>query len=243
MRANAMTFETSPTESSETRPGLVRGWLEVASIPVLAVVGAIVGGLTGFPPMSSIGAIGLPLLVATIYLRRSGVRWRDLISGAPISVAGTAGYCVVALVLAVIAAFAVTWILQNVAGFPPIDVSRFVALVEGNPWMYAWYLIPVAWGSAAIGEELLCRGFLLKRIEGLSNTGVAIVLQAAIFAIAHFYQGITGVLAIFAFAIVFGAVYVRSGRNMLPVILAHGLIDTWAMTVIFFGRPDLLIGT
>lgn len=236
-------LHNSLPEENARRPGLVRGWLEVLSIPVLLVTGAVLGSLTGFPPMASIGAVGLPLLVASIYLKQSGVRWRELIVGNRITIRAMAGYTVIALVLSSLGAFVVTWSLQTFFQAPLIDASRFLELVEGNPYMYAWYLVPVAWGSAAIGEELLCRGFLLHRLEGLTMTWIAVVLQAAIFSLAHLYQGITGVAAIFVLALVFGSLYIKSGRNLVPLILAHGLIDTWAMTVLFLGRPDLLIGT
>ena len=109
--------------------------------------------------------------------------------------------------------------------------------------MYLWFLIPVAWGSAAIGEEMLARGFLLHRAEGLTGTTVAVVLQAALFAMAHFYQGLTGVVNIFVLALVFGAVYLKSGRNLLPLIVAHGLIDTYGLTMLYVGRADMLLGS
>jgi membrane protease YdiL (CAAX protease family) len=39
---------------------------------------------------------------------------------------------------------------------------------------------------------------------------------------------------------VFGAIYVRSGRNLLPLILAHGLIETVALTLVYFGHGEML---
>lgn len=237
------TIEAASPARPEHSPGRLRGWLEVGSIPVLLVIGAVLGSLSGFPPLASIGAVGLPLLAASIYLRRSGMPWRRLVAARRLGIGAVGAWTIVALGGALPAAYAVTWAGQTFLGLPPTDVSRFLDLVEGNLVMYAWYLVPVAWGSAAIGEELLCRGFLLHRLEGLTGTSVAVVLQAAIFAAAHFYQGITGVVAIFALALVFGAVYMRNGRNLVPLIIAHGLIDTWAMTALYLGRPELLFGT
>lgn len=50
-------------------------------------------------------------------------------------------------------------------------------------------------------------------------------------------------IAVFALALAFGAVYVRNVRNCVPLIIAHGLIDTCAMTALYLGRPGLLFGT
>lgn len=55
-------------------------------------------------------------------------------------------------------------------------------------------------------------------------------------------QGPTGVANIFVLALVFGAVYLRSGRNLWPLIAAHGIIDTVGITLIYLGRTDLLVG-
>ena len=105
------------------------------------------------------------------------------------------------------------------------------------------FLIPVAWGSAAIGEEMLTRGFILHRISTLSNETTAVILQALLFALAHFYQGITGMVNIFFLALIFGTVYLRCGKSLLPTIAAHGLIDTVSLTLLYYGRGDLLTGT
>lgn len=223
------------------KPGRLRGWLEIASIFVLMPVGGILGSLSGFVPLGAILSVALPLLAATLYLRREGTRWQALALGTRLSAARIAGLTGIVLLATALLVTGTNVLLQS-AGLPPPDVSVFEALLEGNLVMYLWFLIPVAWGSAAIGEELLARGFLLHRLEGLSGTGAAVVLQAAIFAAAHFYQGVTGVLTIFVLALVFGIVYLRSGRNLLPLILAHGLIDTFSLTMLYLGYGEVLYG-
>jgi len=226
---------------SAQRTGRIRGWLEVASIFLLMPLGGILGSLTGFAPLSAIGSVVLPLLAATLYLRREGTSWRSLVFGAALPPQRLAGYAAVALFGSLALVFTTNQLLQT-AGMAPPDITMFKTLLEGNLFMYLWFLIPVAWGSAAIGEELLARGYLMHPLEGLSGTTTAVVLQAAIFAGAHFYQGLTGVLSIFVLALVFGAVYLRSGRNLLPLIIAHGLIDTFSLSMIYLGHGELLLG-
>lgn len=227
--------------AKSSRPGQLRGWLEVASLFLLMPIGGILGALTGFIPASAIGSVLLPLIAATVYLRREGSSWGSLAFGSPLSARQVSGYVCLTL--------GVTWLLVTVsnlllrsADLPPPDYSVFEQILEGDLAMYLWLLIPVGWGSAAIGEELLARGFLLYRLEGLAGTALAVILQAAIFAAAHFYQGVTGVLNILVLALVFGAVYLKCGRNLLPLIIAHGLIDTFSITLLYLGYGELLAG-
>ena len=69
--------------STGTKPGHLRGWLEVLSIVLLMPIGGILGGLTGFAPMGAIMSVALPLFAATLYLRREGTSWRSLVVGTP----------------------------------------------------------------------------------------------------------------------------------------------------------------
>ncbi len=235
-----LTMETNFT--TDRKPGQIRGWLEILSIVLLMPVGGVLGGLTGFAPMGAIMSVVVPLLAATLYLRREGTTWRALMIGTPLPATRLLA-CVVIALVGVGALVSISNSLLRSAGLPPTDLSLFQTLLEGNLGMYLWFLIPVAWGSAAIGEEMLARGFLLHRVEGLTGTAAAVVLQAAMFAIAHFYQGMTGVVNIFVLALVFGAVYLKFGRNLLPLIVAHGLIDTYGLTMLYLGRADLLLGS
>ena len=80
--------------------------------------------------------------------------------------------------------------------------------------------------SAGICEEIVFRGWLLSTLHGtLRMDGTAlIVLAAALFGLAHSYQGAAGVvLTAFAGAL-FCGLYVVTGSLLVPVLL-HILID------------------
>ncbi len=222
-------------------PGRLRGWLQVAVVILLLEIGGIAGALTGFPPLGAIFAVLFPLAAATWFLRRDGQRWRDLVFGARLNALQLLGYTALALVVVYTAIIALGLALKAL-GMPPADHSQLRLLLEGNLTMYLWFLLPISWGSAAVGEELLARGFLQYRLEGLTNAATAVVLQAAIFGVAHFYQGFAGILTTFAVGLVFGIVYLKCGRNLLPVIIAHGAVDTFGVTVLYLGYGDLLGG-
>lgn len=233
-----MTEPATPANTPvPTQPGQLRGWLEVALVCALMPIGGILGALTGFAPMGAIGAVVPSLLAASYLLHREGNSWRGIVLQRVLPAGKVMAYCGMALA----GGYAVV-ILSNIVlrllGFSGPKVSGLSSILSGNLTMYLWFLIPVAWGSAAIGEELISRGFLLHRIETLVGTAPANVLQATIFALAHSYQGISGVISIFFLALVFGAVFMRSGRNLLPIILAHGIIDTIGLTVVYLGYAD-----
>jgi len=221
---------------SNARPSTLGAIGQVVLILVLMLVGLIAGALTGIVVMSSILGMALPLLVATWFLRRERSGWHDLGFGISMPFMRFLAYTLVAVAsIFLLAEGLLRWGLEA-AGLPPIDLSSLKDLVHDDLTYYLLFLIPVSWGSAAFGEELLVRGFILNRLEILTNNSMwAVVSQAAIFALAHFYQGITGVLVVFMIGLIMGAVFIRCGRNLWPVIVAHGLADTIAVTSFYFG--------
>ncbi len=225
----------SPTTTKERS---FFAWFEMTVVLVLIPAGLILGSLTGFAPLAPIFGMVLPISAATLFIRRRGVRWRDLCIGESKTHREISTLTLLTLGCAYGAVLASTWLLVSIFGLPGIDIGALKAAMEGNLVVYLWFLLPVAWGSAAVGEEMLMRGYFLNRLEGQLSTRLAIFLQAVIFAGLHFYQGIVGVASIFILALIFGYAYIRSGRNLLPVILAHGIIDTVSLTLIFLGHAD-----
>lgn len=109
-------------------------------------------------------------------------------------------------------------------------VSRFGDM-ESNLPLYLWWVL-LGWIVGGFFEEMTFRGFLLSRIETMFgghrlSTTIAIFSQAAVFGVIHFYyQGAFGALTLFAVASFIGLCYVLFGRNLWPLILSHGLLNT-----------------
>jgi len=239
----------STTKAFETeRPdqphpfGTMRVLLEIIAIVVASVVGMVLGGLTGWLPLSPILGMGLAVLVATLFLKREGRSWRDLGFPKRTSVGRFIGYTFLALALMMLINGFVVEPLLSAMDAPPPDISVLTDSIEGNTTNFVVFMIFVVWGSAAFGEELIARGFILDRIAKTSGIYVAVFVQAAIFGLAHSYQGVAGVVPIFALALVFGFIYVRAGYNLGPLIAAHGIIDTIGITMIYLGHSDLITG-
>ncbi len=132
--------------------------------------------------------------------------------------------------------------LSNAYHWPTLDLSRFSGL-RGNAIALAGWLA-LAWITAAIGEELLFRGYLMTQLlaalgGGRWAIGAAVVIQAALFGVAHAYLGLRGVVTAGCVGLIYGIVYLCNGRNLAPLILAHGLTDSLSLVAIYLGAVQL----
>lgn len=72
----------------------------------------------------------------------------------------------------------------------------------------------------AVSEEVIFRGYLIRRFINLSDRPVfSVVLAAAIFSLGHGYQGVGGIIEVGALGIVFGAIYVWRGSLWAPIVM------------------------
>ena len=121
----------------------------------------------------------------------------------------------------------------------PEHVSQVVESVRLG-WPQLLKSLVIVWTLAAFGEELSYRGYLLTRVAdifGRSKIGyvVGVILIGFLFGFAHYYKGMAGVMDSTYSGLVYGGVFIISGRNLWAAILAHGISDTFAMFVVFMG--------
>src|SRR5688572_15408554 len=196
---NTLALSSTPTKRPSPRQFAICGVVSIsllaaASLALFSAEQAVGGGWLERAAIP--GRMLLLVVAATLLLRWSGHTWRSVGLARPASLWRTAGlvlagYLGAGLMFAVTTQLFLPWL-----GLAPQTPSLFSA-VEGNLREYLYWLIPVAWGSAAIGEELVFRGFLQTRLEfalvGLrGTTAVALLLQAVIFGALHSYQGAGG---------------------------------------------------
>jgi uncharacterized protein len=60
-------------------------------------------------------------------------------------------------------------------------------------------------------------------------------VTAILFGVGHYYKGPTGIVDSGVAGLILGAAYLLSGRNLWAAVLAHGLIDTFGVVVLYFG--------
>lgn len=203
----------------------------------IVIVVATFWGIALFLPVYGKGAIAIAAatLVATGLLMRRGDNWRslglrwadtrrDLISGVGMVMLA---FAAVSFANAVMMPF-LSWLLGAEAKRTFPDVSTFAQYLT---------VMGVVWTTAAFGEEMLFRGFLMGRFKQAFGLGpwswvFALIAQAAVFGAVHAYQGIGGVLLTGVVGLVFGAMYHVAKRNLWPLIIAHGLVNSFGITVL-----------
>lgn len=228
-------------ESSLSRPHVLRDILIVGS-PILllgtagtiAGIGTLLGGL-----IVNLGYV-LAIIIGGRILQLQGSSWRSIGLAKPASWLKTAGGGVGAWMAAVLI-FVLTQVvivaILTVLGqsMPEIDQSRFNP-VNGNAPLFLLMVI-LAWTTIAFGEELFYRAFLISRLvdHAAMGRGAAIILSAIIFAVVHFAEGPMGILSNGAIGVLFGWIYLRSGRNLWITVIGHGLINTFRFTLLYVG--------
>jgi membrane protease YdiL (CAAX protease family) len=181
-------------------------------------------------------AILCALALASWRLRCSDLSWGDLGLRMPDNLLRVLGWVAILYVGSILIKVLVCDPLAKAAGWPPLNLARFSKL-PGNAALLAVGLVLV-WTQAAFGEEMVFRGFLLTRLDILLGDGwlatpFAVIGQALLFGVGHWYLGPRGVTTASLIGVVLGAVYVCNGRNLVPLIVAHGVTDSVSLLAIY----------
>jgi membrane protease YdiL (CAAX protease family) len=62
-----------------------------------------------------------------------------------------------------------------------------------------------------------------------------VALVSLVFGLAHHAQGVTGIMDNVLAGLLFAGLYLASGRNLWLPILAHGVIDTSSVVLLYLG--------
>ena len=137
----------------------------------------------------------------------------------------TVPFWIVGILVTFVAAQAlVPQMIAPIFDLPAPDMSRY-DFIRGNALaaISMALLLPL---TAAIPEEVVYRGFLMRQFtrlygEGRMGTILAVLSQALVFGSVHFQWGLGGILMTSIMGVVWGVAYLLCGRNLWIVILAH----------------------
>ena len=186
--------------------------------------------------------LGLAISIVLIWIasRLRGPSWRSYGLKRPknwfITVLKSLG---VALVVFGAVIFVIYPILNKIPNLELRDMSHFDVLTGNLPNLLI--NIVLMWITAGFLEEFLWRGYLMERLIGLFRSqtkltwAIVILVSATIFGLGHGSQGVMGILKTGAIGLVFGISFLVVGRNLLPLFLAHALIDSLDFITHYFG--------
>lgn len=177
------------------------------------------------------------LLVAIWRMKIRGVTWRDLGLRKPEHFGKTIGISAIILVAVIISIMSFQILKDHLPFSLASDTSSESAVskfgdLKGN-WLHFFLIIPFIWLESML-EEVLDRGFLMNWIEKLFSktsfaTIIAVLLQAAIFGFRHSNDFSERSITVGLIGLVMGIVYVKFGRNLWPLIIAHCVLNTMSM--------------
>jgi membrane protease YdiL (CAAX protease family) len=124
--------------------------------------------------------------------------------------------------------------LIGLPGLALYAVGRAVGItveVQASALEAAWWTVPVLVLSAlqnALLEEVVAVGYLMERLHGLRWSPVAVVAASAVLRGSyHLYQGIGPFFGNAVMGVVF-AEYYRRRRRVMPLVVAHTVLDVVA---------------
>ena len=187
------------------------------------------------------------LVLLTVYMRMRGESWRTM--GLPRLEGTRAKLMVFPKALLVAAAFAASVALAlltcKLVGIELPDETpqgvqdRFGSIHNNLPQLLLW--VSLGWTTAAFGEEMFFRGFIITRLLSVFK-GVrfakffAVLLAALFFGFVHFYyQGMRGFIVTGAIGFAFGSMFLFQKRSLWSIILVHGTIDTIGFVATYYG--------
>jgi len=180
--------------------------------------------------------IAIPLVVAIIAMRPLGRRWSDYGMNRALPAWKVLLYAIAAFVgIMLLMQYVLVPVIYRIDATPP-DISHLLA-VRANTVGYVVVLVGV-WLTAAFGEEMLFRGFIMNEMAAAFGGGRTAWISSALvigvfFAFGHAYQGLSGILITGSIGLLLNFLYLAVGRNLWVLILVHGLIDTYSMTRIY----------
>ena len=233
--------ESPPVPDDQNEPGRTFDFKALTDLTlILAVLVIVKQSVLPYSflyagPASTFSAMA----VATWLLYRRGLGWADLGLRWPENWLKTAGFTVLTI--------AVLFLTMGLVGeladmlFEDVGTSGRFEHVEGNFAAYLGMMLLV-WTHGSFFEELLFRAFIVNRASSFLGGGfkadvIAAVFSAVFFGYRHYYyQGMNGALTTGALGLAFAILYLWFGRkNILPLILSHGAINSLGMTMRFLG--------
>lgn len=199
-------------------------------------------GLDPLPEaFTGVGSITGAWLTVMLLVARHGPGWRVLGLGRPRPLWHAPLWALLVMVLLVAVQNTVVPLLARRLGTGGMDLTRYDVLYGNLP--LALMSLASVWITAALFEEMIYRGFVVDRLHRLFGGGRRALLWAAAlsgvpFGLIHFQWGLAGMIFTSLMGALLGGVYLLARRNLWPLILAHGILNSASVVQFYFVRAS-----
>ena len=206
------------------------------AIEITVFVAVVVADAYGLVPITQTIFL-VPLI--WLMLRLSGGRWSEIGFARPDNFGWAIGVGVLAGVLMELLAVLVTTpLISSFFGTGP-NYSEFKKIRGNLPLLFIF--LGLSWTLAAFGEEICFRGFLMNRLARIFGESTvawisALLLSSILFGWGHTEQGASGWIQEGLSGLILGVLFLFSNRNLVVPIVAHGISNTLAFVLIYFGQ-------
>jgi hypothetical protein len=217
---------------------------KIALLDIVSVLATLVLVKQAVLPFSQLlagpASTASAMVLATALLWWRQRKWFDLGMRWDVGLKSVALYSVIAFLVIVATAL----LSREIAGhyFAERTTSGRFDFVVGNLWAYL-FVMALVWTHSAFFEEMLYRAFLISRASELLGGGrladmAALIALSVFFGYRHYYyQGAQGAVVTGAIGLSLGVMYLWFGKwNLLPLILAHGFVNSISQTQRFLGN-------
>jgi len=141
-------------------------------------------------------------------------------------------------ILATLAFVLASVVMANFTEIPEsADMSDYAYMQDNLPMLLLTLL--GVWIVSSFGEEVIYRAYLINQllnigIVGKVANGIAVLISAIIFGLIHYEWGAMGMAQTTAMGLVLGIFYLRLGKKLWPLVLAHAYMDTLLMLQMYF---------
>ena len=203
---------------------------------IIAFVAVVFADAFGLVPITQTIFL-LPLI--WILLRARNERWSTIGFHRPENLGRSIALGVLAgIFMELFAVYISTPQISAFFGVEP-DYSQFSS-IQGNLQLL-FVFSALSWVLAAFGEELCFRGFLMKRLaQVFGESRVAwissLLLSSVLFGWGHTEQGVSGWVQEGLSGLLLGVLFLATKKNLAVPIVAHGVSNTLAFVLMYFGR-------
>jgi membrane protease YdiL (CAAX protease family) len=206
---------------------------KIITVVELVVAAAVVLLDLFLPTIVILGMIFVSLLIRREHIRSLGFK-------RPQSWARMIGFAFISVVFLQLFDVGVVLPIMNRLTGTTIDYSGFANL-KGNIGQLVLLLV-LSWTLAAVGEEIVYRGYFQKLLTNLFGSNLPGVLltvgiSSLLFGLAHTEQGLIGVVVTTVDALFFSWLKLKFDNNLWAAILAHGFYNSIGVIVFYFTGP------